>query len=121
MNQKILTNDEDLIFWCNNCKIPIIKKQEENLICPCCSNNLKYLTTDLRPVFPEERLLIELLLNKPLEFLKKSVWASNNRYYIDGEVITITVKNYKKYVIQDLIKNLKKFAFLNKYVYFIIY
>ena len=34
--------------------------------------------SDLRPVFPEERLLLELLLEKqPYEFIEKSVWAVN--------------------------------------------
>ena len=49
---------------------------------------MKYLTTDIRPVFPEERLLMEVLLGKePNEYLEKSVWAINSRYYIDGKSI----------------------------------
>ncbi len=118
MNDKIITNDEDLVYWCSECKLPIIKKQGEELTCPCCNNNLIYLTTDLRPVFPEERLLIELLVNKPLEFLEKSVWASNNRYYIDGKAITINSSHYKKYTPKYLIDSLNKFAFLNKYGFY---
>ena len=58
MENKIVTNDEDLIYWCNTCKIPIIKKQGEELTCPCCGKNIDYLASDLRPIFPEERLLI---------------------------------------------------------------
>lgn len=116
MNDKIITNDEDLIYWCENCNIPIIKKQGEELTCPCCDTTLKYLTTDIRPVFPEERLLIEILLNKPLNFLEKSVWASNNRYYVNGEVFSINSKYYKKYSPEKIIEKLKKFAFLNKCV-----
>ena len=59
MSEKIMTTDEDLIYWCEECKIPIIKKQGEDLTCPCCNKTLIYLASDLRPVFPEERLLIE--------------------------------------------------------------
>lgn len=56
---------------------------------------LKYLYADIRPVFPEERLLLELLLDKePNEFIKKSVWASNSRYYIDGKRISISSKTF---------------------------
>lgn len=114
MNEKIMTTDEDLIYWCEECKIPIIKKQGEDLTCPCCNKALIYLASDLRPVFPEERLLIELLVDKPLAFLEKSVWVSNNRYFIDGKVLTITSKHYKKYSAEELIFSLKKYAFSNK-------
>ncbi len=54
-----------------------------------------YLTSDLRPVFPEERLLLALLLNRPAEiFLDCSVWASGNRYYVDGKSISIPESIY---------------------------
>ena len=57
---------------------------------------IKYLSADLRPVFPEERLLLELLLDKePNEFIKKSVWAANSRYYIDGKSIAISSKTFQ--------------------------
>ena len=44
------------IFWCENCNIPIYTE-----VCPLCNKNGKYLASDLRPVFPEERLLIEAI------------------------------------------------------------
>lgn len=57
---------------------------------------IKYLSADLRPVFPEGRLLLELLLDKePNEFIKKSVWAANSRYYIDGKSIAISSKTFQ--------------------------
>ena len=57
---------------------------------------IKYLSAYLRPVFPEERLLQELLLDKePNEFIKKSVWAANSRYYIDGKSIAISGKTFQ--------------------------
>ena len=44
------------------------------------------MASDLRPVFPEERLLLEILLgSKPHEYINKSVWVANSRYYIDGK------------------------------------
>ena len=60
---------EDLpveIYWCKHCKTPIIQliNQVDKGVCPVCGEKTKYLTTDLRPVFPEERLLLEILLNK---------------------------------------------------------
>lgn len=57
----------------------------------------KKLTTDVRPVFPEERLLIEIILQKPFEFLKKSVWnGTGNHYFVDGKKIAFSVKELKK-------------------------
>ena len=82
--EEILTE----IRWCKNCRVPIIKKLDDadKEWCPICGTKTKYLSTDLRPVFPEERLLLELLLGKkPNEFLDCSVWAVNSTYYINGK------------------------------------
>ena len=78
------------IYWCKHCHAPIIQSltQANKGVCPICKRETKYLSTDLRPVFPEERLLVELLLGKkPFEWMEKSVWASNNR-------LTIAVDKY---------------------------
>ena len=80
------------VYWCKNCNTPIIHKmnQIDKGICPICGKKTKYLTTDIRPVFPEERLLLELLLDKePHAFIRNSVWAADSRYYIDGKSIAI--------------------------------
>ena len=93
---------EDLpveIYWCAECKIPIIQtiNQADKGICPVCGKKTKYLSTDLRPVFPEERLLLELLLGKhPNEFIAKSVWAANSRYYVDGKSISLSSKVFQE-------------------------
>ena len=81
---------EDLpveVYWCDNCSIPLIHtaNQVDKGICPICAHKTRYLTSDLRPVFPEERLLLALLIGrKPDAFMEKSVWATDSRYYIDG-------------------------------------
>lgn len=46
----------------------------------------------MRPVFPQERLLIELLLKKPLAFAHDSVWCENSRYYINGKAQNVPRK-----------------------------
>ena len=57
-----------------------------------------HFTSDARPVFPEERLLLEVLLNKPLAFLNDSVWnGTGNRYYVNGKRISFSVANLKNY------------------------
>ena len=55
-------------YWCDDCNIPLIIKatESERTVCPLCGKKVRYLTTDLRPVFPEERLLLELLFDNPL-------------------------------------------------------
>ncbi|NME35040.1 MULTISPECIES: phosphoadenosine phosphosulfate reductase family protein [Fusobacterium] len=108
------------IYWCPDCNIPIIKEENaiDKLKCPHCKGKLKYLSTDLRPVFPEERLLIEILLDKPMEFYKDSVWVSDNRYYINGEVIMINSKLYKKYSSDYILKKLEEYKNQNTYEYF---
>ena len=62
-----------------------------------CGGKTKYLATDVRPVFPEERLLLELLLDaKPLSLAQKSVWAQDSRYYIGGKAKSIPTKVFSK-------------------------
>lgn len=95
------TTDDDHPFetyWCWDCQVPLIKEAgtADKNICPVCGGNATYLCADLRPVFPEERLLLELMTAKPFAYIKKNVWASNNRYYIEGKPKVVSLRNYKK-------------------------
>ena len=84
--------------WCSHCAIPVVTtfNQPDKNVCPLCGGKTKYISTDLRPVFPEERLLIEILLKKVPNFWKdKSVWACNNRYYVDGKSIIVPNSIYE--------------------------
>ena len=85
------------VFWCKSCSIPIIHlaTAADKGICPICGKKTSYLSSDLRPVFPEERLLLALLLDKePAVYMNHSVWAVNSRYYIDGKSVSIPAKTY---------------------------
>ena len=116
--------EEDIpyeLYWCPDCKVPLIKACNgvDKEYCPLCGGkHAEYMAQDLRPVFPEERLLLEILLNKPLAFIEKSVWASNNRYYIDGDTIAINNSLYKKQPIEVIIQQLEKYKPQNNYDYF---
>ena len=107
------TRDDDScdVYWCSDCHTPIIRdpKTETPKVCPLCGGELSYLGTDLRPVFPEERLLIELLLDKPLCFKEKAVWACDNRYYIDGKTKTIALSKYTDTDIEAISSKLKTY------------
>ena len=118
------TTVEDLpveIYWCSECRTPVIQTstQADKGICPICKRQTKYLASDLRPVFPEERLLVELLLKKkPNELLKKSVWASNNRYYVEGKSIPISNSLYQSVDTDKIADLLQQNKSENSYEYF---
>lgn len=102
------------IFWCEKCKVPIYEQT-----CGLCHSKGKKLTTDLRPVFPEERLLIEIILGKPFQFLDKSVWnGSGNHYYVDGKKIPFSVKDLKKTDADSVRKEYEKLKEQNSYEHF---
>lgn len=109
------------VYWCPDCKVPINQNinQVNKERCPICNGKMQYLSADLRPVFPEERLLLEILLNKePLCFLKSSVWASNNRYYINGKSISIPNKLFQDVDIDCILSKLEQYKKYNNYDYF---
>ena len=106
------------IRWCKHCNVPVIVKDSgNNDKCPECNNilnNKKF--SDMRPVFPEERLLFEFITDRSIYSLAdKSVWYSNSRLIIDGETEEITLGTYTshdpnelaKYLINNHDKNLE--------------
>ena len=115
------TTVEDLpveVYWCDSCKIPIINTiiQADKGCCPVCGGKTEYLSADLRPVFPEERLLVELLLEKePNSLVNESLWASNNRYYINGKSIAMPNSKYECANINSIIEKLHSFSAANSY------
>jgi 3''-phosphoadenosine 5''-phosphosulfate sulfotransferase (PAPS reductase)/FAD synthetase and related enzymes len=108
------------VYWCADCKAPIIKYTTDinKDVCPGCGGTTSYMCADLRPVFPEERLLLEILQGKPLAYLNQSVWAANNRYYIDGKPVVITTKAYKKLAPEVIRAHLEQYALKNNSDFF---
>ncbi len=106
-----------MVHWCENCKTPIIitANQPDKNICPLCNEKTRYLAMDIRPVFPEERLLVEVLLEQPFAFKDKSVWSADNRYYIDGETKSISMKSKIKLIDKEFIDKLAKLQLKNSY------
>jgi len=109
-----------MVYWCPNCRTPIIKEANrvDIEICPLCNGKISYMSSDLRPVFPEERLLLEVLLGEPLAFKEKSVWVSNNRYYIDGEVKAIPTSIYKILDVRNIVLSMEEYKSENDYSFF---
>lgn len=108
------------IYWCNNCKVPIIIQESKRVKHKCnnCKSDIKYLSSDLRPVFPEERLLLELLVAKPFEFENSSVWVVDSRYFVDGKAIKIASSVFKTADIESISNELEKYKHKNSYDYF---
>ena len=98
------------VQWCSHCSTPIITalNQSDKNICPLCGGKTKYISADLRPVFPEERLLIEVLLKKPPNVWKdSSVWACNNRYYVDGKSVVVPNSIYESSAPDEVVSQLQ--------------
>lgn len=106
------------IYWCDECKIPIVHvtTAADKGTCPVCGRKSHYLTADLRPVFPEERLLLAILLNEaPDAYMARSVWATGSRYYIDGKSRSISVKAFETADTDAIAKKVSEHAGLIDY------
>lgn len=108
------------VYWCSHCKVPLIKSQNsaDKNQCSLCHQETSYLCADLRPVFPQERLLVEIMQGKPLAYLEANVWAADNRYYINGKPITVSFGGYKKKTPDELRNLLEKYASQNNSSFF---
>ncbi len=107
------------VFWCDNCKAPYILSvcSTDEKKCPLCGKNVRYLSKDIRPVFPEERLLLEILIAKPFDFADCSVWANGSRYYINGKPKLLSSKVYKNIDLSKIIQNLNNYSEFNLQTY----
>ena len=102
------------IFWCENCNIPIYTE-----VCPLCNKNGKYLASDLRPVFPEERLLIEAILDEPMKYYGHSVWNSGTTgYFVDGKKIKFRLDELDTKNPETIRNILENYHEMNSYDYF---
>lgn len=109
------------IMWCGNCHVPVLQEvsQADKGICPRCGNRMKHMAADIRPVFPEERLLLEIFLEvEPNAYLEKSVWAVNSRYYIDGKAVSLPSTLFKTADADEIAKKLEEAKSRNNYSFF---
>ena len=86
------------IYWCDKCNIPIFENT-----CPICGKEGKYIATDMRPVFPEENVLISLLLeDDPQKYQEDSVWFGSGFYIINGKKVRIPITKINKLPIEEI-------------------
>ena len=87
-------------YWCHNCNVPTYEK-----ICPVCGDEGNYIATDIRPVFPEENMLISILTDKdPFKYQKESMWFGSNAYIVNGERLKFSVASANKKSIEEIIE-----------------
>ena len=99
------------LYWCTSCNVPIYDE-----VCPVCHCSGETFTSDARPVFPEERLLLEIMLNEPLKYINDSVWnGAGNRYFVNGKRIPFLISKTKEFNPNEIRKSLEKFSPLNSY------
>lgn len=109
------------IYWCSCCSVPIVHytTDADKGICPICGHITQFLTSDIRPVFPEERLLLAFLLNKkPDTLMNQSVWAMYSRYYINGKSVSISSKTFAESDTETISKKISANTKLIDYSYF---
>ena len=109
------------VLWCSNCRVPVLKElsQTDKDICPRCGKKMKHMAADIRPVFPEERLLLEIMLDEePNAYIDKAVWAVNSRYYIDGKGVSLPSALFKTTDADKVARKLSLYKDKNSYHYF---
>lgn len=93
------------IYWCEDCNVPTYEK-----VCPTCGKEGFYIATDIRPVFPEENLLISLLLTgQPFTYQKDSVWYGSNSYIVNGKKVKFSASQINRKPIEELVEIKKRY------------
>lgn len=95
-----VTEMSSTIYWCDECNIPIFDK-----VCPTCGTEGKYISTDMRPVFPEENVLISIILKgDPAGYQHSSVWYGGGVYVIDGKKVKLSITKVNKLPLEKINK-----------------
>lgn len=99
------------LYWCSHCNIPTYTEN-----CSICGGKGAYFASDARPVFPEERLLLEIMLGEPFKYLNDSVWnVSGNRYYVNGSKIDLRLGDFSQFNIDEIRTTLDLYKTKNSY------
>lgn len=93
-----ITEMASTIYWCKECNVPIFDKT-----CPVCGGTGEYIATDMRPVFPEENVLISLILaDDPVKYQKSSVWFGSGVYIVDGKKVKLPIARINQLPLDEI-------------------
>ncbi len=99
------------VFWDKQNNIPLLLPGERNEY-----PEFTYVSSDIRPVFPEERLLIEILIGEPLKYIDSSCWSTSGGVYIfDGDKIKISIKDLRYRDSDKIREEYEKYSKSNRY------
>lgn len=98
------------VFWCHYCKVPAYTPE-----CKLCGKKAERISTDLRPVFPEEKLLLEVILelqgkkDENVKLKNVELWnGAGNIYYGDGKRLSIRIGELSKLDIGEIRKRYER-------------
>ncbi len=104
---------ETSVFWCDECNVPLFEED-----CIRCGHKARRIGSDARPIFPEERLLIEILMGCPMKYAGSSVWQiSGNVYFADGKKLPFKKSMLKDADINAIKKQLEEYKEQNLETY----
>lgn len=90
------------IYYCNHCNCPTFDEE-----CEICHNKCIKIGSDIRPVFAQERLLLEVLEGNPFKYANSSFWCTgSNNYVIDGKKVKFSFQEMRKKDPNMIIKSL---------------
>ena len=108
------------VYYCDKCNVPIlVESDKEDDKCTLCKEELKYIGSDARPVYPDERLMLEASIGEPLKYIKDSVWnVKGNKYIVNGEPLKLQVKDIVSNNPDEVRALIEKYAQYNTDKYF---
>ena len=111
---------EVIFYYCEKCNTPILLEANcKNKKCTLCNSEVKYIATDARPVYPEERLMLEASIGEPLKYIKDDIWnLKGNKYLVNGEVLKLQVRDIVSNDPALVRSTIKYYASQNTYEYF---
>lgn len=109
-----------MVYYCEQCNVPVlIDEKSVDYSCPVCNNKAKYISTDARPVYPEERLMLEASIGEPLKFIKDDVWnLKGSKYVVNGKILDLKVRDIVSNNPDEIRGIIEQYSEQNTYKYF---
>ncbi len=90
------------VYYCEHCNCPTYSDE-----CEICHNKCVKIGSDIRPVFAQERLLLEVLEGNPFKYANSSIWCTgSSNYVIDGKKVRFSYQEMRKKEPEEIIKTL---------------
>lgn len=101
------------VYYCSHCNCPTFSDE-----CEVCHNECYKIGSDIRPVFAEERLLLEILEGNPFKYKDLSIWyVGSGSYIIDGRKVRFCYQELRKRNPDEIIEKISMYSNENeKYV-----